>query len=72
VVDSLFVQLEIESLCTQGYTDGLELLITGTFSCTISELMDRALNILIEQSRCRAKKPSITPDKLELVLLRKR
>jgi hypothetical protein len=70
VVDSLFALPEEESLYTQGYPDGLVLLITGKFPFTVSELIERALNR--EESWYRAKKPSVSPNKTEIVLLSKR
>jgi hypothetical protein len=50
VVDILLAQLNREDLYTQGYADDFTLLITGKFPSTVSELMQRALNIAICQS----------------------
>jgi hypothetical protein len=46
VVDTVIAWLNREGLYTQGYADDLALLITGKFPSTVSELMQRALNIV--------------------------
>jgi hypothetical protein len=45
-VDGLLERLNRGGLYTQGYVDDLALLITGKFLSTVSELMQRALNVV--------------------------
>jgi hypothetical protein len=52
VKDRLLTWLNREGLYTHGCTDDLALLRTGKFCSTVSELMQRTLNIV--QSWCRA------------------
>jgi hypothetical protein len=59
-----------EDMHTQGCTDDLALLVTENFLSTISELMQRVLNIV--QSWCRDEELSVYPEKVELVLFTKR
>jgi hypothetical protein len=59
-----------ESLYKQGYTKDMALLVPGKFPNTVSEHMLRAMNIV--QGWPRAKNPSATPNKTELVLFSKR
>jgi hypothetical protein len=70
VVDGLLTWPNREGQHTQFYTDDLALFITVKSSSTVSELMQRVLNIL--QSWCRAEELSVNPDKTELVLFTKR
>jgi hypothetical protein len=65
-----YVPQQIRSVYTQGYAEDIALLITGTFSSTVSELMQRALEIV--KRLCRAKNLYVNPDKTELVLIIKR
>jgi hypothetical protein len=59
-----------QGLYTQGYADDFALSITGKSPSTVSELMQRALNIV--QSWCRTEELPVSPDKTELVLFTKR
>jgi hypothetical protein len=63
-------QLSREDLYIQGYADDLALMITGKFLSTVSELIQKFLNIV--QNSCRAGQLSVSPDKMELVCFPKR
>jgi hypothetical protein len=63
-------RLSRKCLCTQGHADDLALLVNRKFPSTVSELMQRALNII--QSCCRAEELSANPDKTKLMLFTKR
>jgi hypothetical protein len=67
VTGGLLVQLNKEGLYTQGYTDDLALLITRKFPNTVSDVMEKALNIA--QRRCRAHELSVNPNKMELMFI---